>query len=345
MYESKREEQLLAYCKASGLDRDKVYHFSASDLIKPPRMKVLAKRHIGEMVKDVSQEVFRLLGQAIHYMLREAAIRGRLDQLGYKAEERLFTHLEVDGRTVVVSGEPDIVGPDNRIQDYKVTAVYSWTKGPKKEWEFQTNVYAFLRTCKGLVNQGIDICFILRDWNLNETVQEGYPQAGAMMAEIPLGDMVKVRDWIVERVKLHFQTEPQWDDELPECTGYAEDPTNGGEMWEKPEAYAIIREGGKVASKVLTPKHCTPKEGQSLPDALREEAFAKAAEWNQKPAIVKGKEKPYEVHHRPGERTRCLRFCDVRQFCNSYKEYVSATMRGPWVDRRAGPTENVSSVE
>lgn len=308
LYDSKRQAQLEDYCQANALDPKAIVHFSASDLIRPPRMRALLKRYGGKIVKDVSQEIFRILGQAIHYFLREAAILGKLDSQGYKAEERLFFHMMVNGQMVVISGEPDIVSPEGRIQDYKTVAVYSWIKGAKLEWEQQTNIYAFLRDSKGLQTKGLDICFILRDWNLNETVQEGYPQAGAQMQEVPVWSTKQQLEYITERVRLHLQAEGQFDDELGECTSE--------EMWEKPDCWAVIRDGLQRAAKVFS---------EDVSPTARDEAFKDQDDRNTR--LKKG-EKPYVVQHRPGERTRCTRFCDVKGYCSQYNEYVAAAFRG-----------------
>lgn len=317
VYHTKRQQQLEDYCKEAGLDPKKVKHFSVSDLIKPPRMRVLAQRHALEMVKDVSQEIFRLLGQAIHWTLREVAIQGALDKQGYKAEERMFSHLTVDGQVVVVSGEPDIVGPDMCLQDYKVVAVYSWQKGAKAEWEQQTNAYAWLRALRGLVTTKLEICYVLRDFNVNETVQEGYPPAGAQVEDLPLWTFEKQQAWVLERVRLHLGAETAFDDELPECTEE--------EMWARLDSWAVIRQGLKRAAKVFTAEFHV-KAGVDREQAkilAHGEAEADAQKRNQSPKIVSGKEKPYDVEHRAGERPRCLRFCDAKQWCSQFKEYAS----------------------
>lgn len=326
LYNQRRQEQLERYCLLHGLDISKIVHFSASDLIKPPRMRVLTKRYSAKIVKDVASDIFRILGQAIHHFLREAAILGELDKEGYKAEERLFAHFQVEGRTVVISGEPDIVSPEGKIQDYKVVAVYSYLKGIKQEYEQQTNIYAFLRAVQGLVNQGLEICYILRDWNVNETVQEGYPSAGSQVSDARLWPFEEQKAWILDRIKLHLANEHEWDDGLEECTAE--------EMWEKPDSYAVIREGGKRAVKVFTAEHAKPLAEETQSQAALREAAEDERERNGR---LKKNEKPYVVEHRPGERTRCLRFCDASQVCNIFREYAAASFRG--TGKEAQPVE------
>jgi hypothetical protein len=324
LYNIRRDSELAKYCQANGLDKDKIKHFSLSDLIRPPRMRVLTKRHSEEIVKDIAADVYRLLGQAIHFILREAAIHGELEKEGYKAEIRMFSHFQMDGETIVISGEPDIVGPDMRIQDYKVVAVGQWLKGIKDEWEKQVNGYAWLRSENGLVTTGLDISFILRDFKKDETIQEGYPQAGAQMVEARLWTYDEQKAWIYERAQLHLQSEYRMDDDLPHCTGY-DSPNN--EMWEQPEAWAVIREGGQRAAKL----HRSEELGK---DVALASANADAKLRNEK--LKKG-EKPYLVTHRPGERRRCQSYCDVRGFCDQWKEYTHAAFLGSNSNRYPAP--------
>ena len=332
LYYGKREEGLLRYCREQGLNPKTVTHFSVGELIKPPRMVVLGKRYKGQLIKDVAAEIYRILGTAIHLLMWSAAKRA--DNPYYTAEERLFYHFTVAGRTVVVSGEPDLVH-GTTIDDYKVTAVWSWLKGVKDEWEKQLNSYAMFRTMAGKLTEKLRIIFILRDWNVNETVQEGYPPAGAQVAEVRLWSFDEQQVFLRDRIALHLEHQDTFDDELPECTP--------DEMWEKEEAWAVIREGGGRAWRVCVPSKATPimqpvadepglppdMQLETLAEAALREAQAIADAGNVKPEVKKGKKKPFVLEHRPGERTRCLRFCDVKDKCSQFREYQAAAFRGP----------------
>lgn len=335
LYYGKREEGILKYCAEKGLDRTKIVHFSVNELIKSPRQVLLPRRHDDKIIKDVASEVFRLLGTAIHYLLWAAA--KRMNERGltayYTAEERLFYHFNVDGQVVVVSGEPDLVNPAGVIDDYKVTAVWSWIKGIKDEWEKQLNLYAMFRTLAGKLTTGLSICFILRDWNVNETMQEGYAPAQAQQTPVEMWDFERQKAYLMERIHLHLSVRDTADDELPECTGAEVGPNN--EMWEKEEAYAVIREGGVRAAKVLI---LSKTQIERLPGETKEQHLLREANLdmdrrNDNPKIIKGKEKGYILEHRPGERTKCLRFCAANIVCNQFKEYSAAAFRGPARDK------------
>lgn len=322
LYYGKREEGLKRYCELHKLDRTAIIHFSVSDLIKSPRQVLIARRHAHEIVKDVAMEIYRILGTAVHHLLWSSAKRmnERGDKAYYTAEERLFYHFLVDGATVVISGEPDLVSPDGVIDDYKVTAVWSWLKGIKTEWEQQLNLYAMFRTMAGKVTTGLSICYILRDWSINETMQAGYPQAGAQREDVKLWSFEEQKQFMLERVHLHLSVRFEEDDELPECTDL--------EMWAKEDMWAVKREGNKVASKVFLPSKARPESELETPlDSALREATAYAEGMTAK-LEGKEKERTYHVEHRPGERTKCIRFCDARTFCSQFKEYGAAAFRG-----------------
>jgi hypothetical protein len=69
-------------------------------------------------------------------------------------------------------------------------------------------------------------------------------------------------------------------------------------MWEKPTMWAVRKIGNKRATTVCL---------------TEDQADAKIEE------LGKG----YEIEVRPGERTRCANFCQVRDFCEQWKEYNS----------------------
>ena len=46
--------------------------FTPTRLIQSPRIRMLNKAHADEIVKDVSDEIFKLLGQAVHSVLELA---------------------------------------------------------------------------------------------------------------------------------------------------------------------------------------------------------------------------------------------------------------------------------
>src|SRR3990167_726063 len=131
-----------------------VGYISVTGLIKPPRIRLLEKRHKEEIVEDVSEHIWRLLGQSVHSVLERA------DTFNHFSEERMVA----DVLGWQVSGQPDLLDPDGILSDYKVTSVYSFLLGDKPEWQAQLNLYVWLYRKHGWEAKGAQIVAILRDW-------------------------------------------------------------------------------------------------------------------------------------------------------------------------------------
>lgn len=91
---------------ASALQRDdyvKVGDISVSSLISAPRRIALLQRHDAEIVTDVTENMWLLLGKSVHKVLESA------DTTNHFKEERLTT--EILGW--VVSGQPDLLSEED----------------------------------------------------------------------------------------------------------------------------------------------------------------------------------------------------------------------------------------
>ena len=113
---------------------------SVTGLLSAPRPNILAREHHNELVVDVSDEIWKILGTASHYIMEQANIGHE----GTITEERLYWNV----RGWTISGQFDSMSlKDSTLRDLKVTS--SWTvmhalKEGKIEWEQQLNCYAWL---------------------------------------------------------------------------------------------------------------------------------------------------------------------------------------------------------
>jgi hypothetical protein len=339
----------------------KVPNVSMTSLIKPVRVRALERRHDDKIVKDVSDNIWTLFGQGLHTALERGDPRARVatafrdlwDALitrpvsgtpapsmvksalelvkaavdtvlgmlpeGYTTEQRIVTL--VDG--VLVHGAFDL-RKEGVLDDYKVVPIYQYEKamaGDKPEWAQQLNGGRWLLASEGIEIKQLRIIALLKDWMSSMTKQSDYPQKNVQVVEFPLWPMPEIDAWMRERVKAHISAATMSDDELPECTPE--------EMWEKPEAWAVQRKGGLRAAKLHRVKG---QEGYAL-------ATADAEARNKK---LKKSEQPFEVIHRPGERTRCERFCAAAPFCEPFQAYKAAA----WKDNPvpAQRTEDVTET-
>jgi hypothetical protein len=208
---------------------------------------------------------------------------------GYINEERLY----VDVEGITISGQIDLQRDDNdgiEIVDYKFVKAWSVMMN-KSDWETQLNVYKWLvETSKRKPVKRLQICAFIKDYSQHET-KEGYPEAEAVMIDIPLWDAVKAETYVRTRLEMHREAKMAHDfgEDLQPCTNE--------ERWAKETTYATKREGRKTAIRVFK----TLEEATELAE----------------------KEKGY-VETRQGEYTRCAgNYCGVAQWCKQYQGEIN----------------------
>lgn len=253
--------------------------FSVSQLIGPPIITQLRKRHAAEIVEDVSEQAWRMLGTSVHYMIEKSS----------EATSVLFEQrLSIDAGGTMVHGKPDSICNDGYLNDYKVTSVWGLLLGDKPEWEAQLNMYDLLaRMNNHQAPSGLRIIAILRDWKHSERLRDPgqYPASPIMVKPIKRWPADKQIAYLFERLELHKQAAAAESvDAIPVCSPE--------ERWQDPAKFAVMKGQNKRASRVLD----------------SEEA---AYEW----IVEQDASNAYRVEERPSVPTRCLRYCDVREFC------------------------------
>lgn len=257
---------------------------SVTEILSPPQLVLLRKKHTEEIEQDAADMVWSLFGSACHNILEHGKGENHI------VEERLFTTFE--GWSI--SGAIDLQElQDGKvlIADYKVTSAWA-VQQEKQEWIDQLNLYAWLvERVKGDTVSGIQIIGIVRDWSRREAaIKDSYPQAPIVTLDIPLWSYADREEFVRRRLTLHNEANfAAVSGEMPECTPE--------EMWEKKTTYAVMKEGGKRAKKVFE---------------IQDEAAAYMAE-------QKG---PHYMETREGGRTRCDSFCQAAPFCQQYQSYL-----------------------
>lgn len=208
--------------------------YSVTEIINAPRITLLRRRHAEEIIEDVSDGIWRLMGSAIHSVLERAQSGDSLQ------EERLYKEFE-NGMTL--RGKPDLWESPGIITDWKFTSVWSFVLGDKPEWEAQLNCYAELYREAGFPVESLRIIGILRDWSTGRAkAGNGYPRHGTIEKPIPLWDQEKTLGYIIGRLSLIEDCLMLPDDKLPECTPE--------ERWHKPDKWAVMKPGRKSAIKL-----------------------------------------------------------------------------------------------
>ena len=113
---------------------------SATGLLQPPRIRLLAQEHYDKLTIDVSDEIWKLLGQSVHTILE----RANEDNEDTITEQRMFATV----KDWTVSGQTDSIDVKSKtLKDYKVTSVWSIVsalKEGKAEWEQQLNILSLI---------------------------------------------------------------------------------------------------------------------------------------------------------------------------------------------------------
>jgi hypothetical protein len=256
---------------------------SVTQLIQPPQITILRKKHFRELSRDMSEEFWALLGSGVHSILELGATENMV------VEERLFATID-DWR---ISGAIDVQEFDGKyidIFDYKTTSVYSVSGDePKTDYVHQLNMYAMLVELNKPDYQvrNLNIVAVLRDWSGSQAKRDPfYPQAPIQVVPIPLWSRTRQLAFARERIVLHREARfaHDMDDDLPECSA--------DERWVRGDKWAVMKGDNKKATKVFG------TEAEAL-------------------ALIEEKGTGYSIDYRPGASTRCG-YCGVADWCSQY---------------------------
>lgn len=241
---------------------------SVTKLIDSPQRRSLYLQHRDYVVEDVSERIWSLMGQAVHTVLERAGTSALIEQ-------RLYA--DVEGWSV--SGQFDRLHlAEATMQDWKVCSTYK--AAGDKGWERQLNVLRWLAHKNGYIVTNLQVVAIFRDWKQSEAKRNAdYPQRNVAVIDVPVWSLDDTFEYIKERVLLHKRSQ-QGDEVL--CTD--------DDRWYAGTTYALMKEGGKRASKV-----------------------APTIEELGEPA------KGYVIVERKGENRRCEGYCEVAPFCPQFQ--------------------------
>jgi hypothetical protein len=204
---------------------------SVTELLKPPQIAYLERKHENEIVEDVSDRIWSLLGQVTHGILERAGIKTDVAL----TEEIMILPVKGEFGTWNVKGQVDYFLKDGVLYDYKLTSLYKVKDGLPQEWEEQQNCYAEMLRAKGQVVNRIVLVAILRDWSAGK-VGSGYnyPEQQIVQLESPVWTPAKARLFLEMRVSLHQKARIHGI--IPQCT-----PEERWEGWNKAAKKVISR--------------------------------------------------------------------------------------------------------
>jgi hypothetical protein len=276
--------------------------YTVTQLMDSPRVRILRGRFHAQITEDVYDVVFRLIGTSLHNIVERYG--------GSGAEERLFLDLTDQfpgSQRLVVSGAIDLQSYDNDgvvIGDYKMTSVAS-TRFLEK-YEKQLNSYAFLaRKAGGKKVSRLEVYAILKDWNFRNAMRDpSYPQSPGVTLPIDLWSDAKQEQYFMDRVRVHVDADNALSHDDGGETGLV--ACTPEEQWRSPDKWAVMSHARDKKSKT----------GRGRAFSLHNSGN-EAIETRLEKVEASPKALPEDIYveFRPGERTRCMAFCDVADWC------------------------------
>lgn len=197
-------------------DRGKA-DISVTELINPPRIRILKKKYWLSLKVKASSLLNVTLGQTVHKAIQDATKTG--------ASER---RLSIMVRDWVVSGGMDHY-ENGILSDWKTTNKWKTLyaeEGLIEEFEKQLNVYAQILREHKIPVTNAKIWAYFKDWNRGDLkrymrlgeifvpgLKQGYPEKEWLYFDLRLWDEAEAKAYLEERVRLHQEAESL----LPEC--------------------------------------------------------------------------------------------------------------------------------
>lgn len=207
---------------------------TVTQLIQPIQMTKLQIEHKDELIEDISDNIYALMGKAIHYILEKAESIMPVERRLYMSVNDFTISGQFD-RIALISKNGGFTG---KVQDYKFTSVWEWIYGLNKEREEQLNCLAcLLNVNRYKVNQ-LEVVMIFRDWQKSKAqYDKSYPQQ--QIAIIP------VKLWSIDDQLAFIDKKAQQykANEYSDCTQE--------ERWNKGDKYAVMKTGRKTALRVF----------------------------------------------------------------------------------------------
>lgn len=260
--------------------------YSVTALLKGTREAILQRRHDDEIQQDVADMAWLIFGTAVHSVL-ENSQESETQLKENKIIVPMPNGYEVSG---IFDLYDDATGT---VTDYKTASVWKVIYNDWEDYRKQTLAYCWLLRQIGFDAKRGEVVALLKDHSKSKAEHEsGYPMYPIYRIgwDFTAGDLEDMGGWIAAKLCEIEEAEKLPDDQLPLCTK--------DERWGKADTWAVKKAGNKRAAKVH----------ESL-DAAERHAAQLAEQQGVK----------YEVEYRPGEDTKCMKYCAARNFCDHYK--------------------------
>lgn len=259
--------------------------YRVTSLLKGVRETILERRHHNEIEQDVSDMIWLLFGTAVHNVL-ESHQEGKYE---FK-EERL----KVPIGEYILSGQFDLYNAQTKtITDYKTCSIWKIIYGDFSDWRRQLLIYSYMLQSIGFLVEKAEIIALMKDHSKSQAKRKAdYPKQPVRKITFKFTDedFKEIEQWLHEKFEEIAECEKLKDDELPLCT---ED-----ERFNNGDTFAVKKKNRKRAMRVLDSREDAEKWMDNNGGDF--------------------------IEVRKGEDKKCKDYCSACEFCNYYKEVVSA---------------------
>ena len=252
-----------------------------TSLLKGLKEAMLERRHHDEITVDVADMVWLLFGTAVHHILERQETPDELK------EERL----RVQFGKYFLTGQFDLYNDKTKtITDYKTASVWKVIYKDYEDWKRQLLIYAYMLRQLGFNVKKAQVVAFLKDHSKTKAMRDSsYPQLPVETITFTFTekDFADIEPWLNLRFDGIAIAENEPDDEIPHCTEK--------ERWNDGGKWAVMKKGRKSALRLLFTE-------------------VEARAW------MEAEGKGEYIEHRPGEDTKCLHYCRVKDFCSYWRE-------------------------
>lgn len=263
---------------------------SATTLINGMKNVILTQRHWNEITKDASDFVYATFGQSFHKVMEDNSKEGESE-----------IPVETEYKGITITGRIDIYDETNGlIGDYKTVSINKLKFKSFEDYDKQGLIYAWILRRNNKKAEHCRFHLFMKDWAASEAKRDpSYPQSPYYCYEYDITDskLIEIEHYISEQVELYKECLSKSDDAIPRCSDK--------QIWRKPTTYAIYKIGN--TSRCITGGR-----------------FENKAECDKK--FLELDSSKYEVRERKGECTKCIGYCDCKEFCSFYKELTQETL-------------------
>lgn len=267
------------------------YEFSVTDLMQAPKQLWLRRKFRDDIVIDlVRDNYFSLLGAVVHHILEKYAPPQCI------VEERQHTFMNVDGKRILLHGQPDLYDPDTEgMDDYKFVSAYA-VLYEKAEYEFQLNVGKYLFETRGIPVKGLRNIYLFRHLDpIAQLRNPDYPKDNIYIKVHQPWSRSVTEEKIKQLVSGLIQYAHTTWSQLPDCTD--------DQRWIRESTFAVIkRKKGTKANPI---------------GDWSSRAFAKFDTEQEALSFMKesSEKEEMKLEKRIGDPKKCLKYCPVVQWC------------------------------